>query len=99
MVFFFLRFIAWLVPNVPAVLVTKIKCDRYLAKQTLADYLPPCAASVKGPADPGPTPLATPPPSPGFSSTFIHPPPPTPPPFLVCPGPEEGLAQIPLIIS
>ncbi|XP_006145308.1 anoctamin-7 [Tupaia chinensis] len=36
-VFFFLRLIAWLVPDVPAALATKIKRERYLAKQALAD--------------------------------------------------------------
>ncbi|XP_054996598.1 anoctamin-7 [Sorex araneus] len=36
-VFFFLRLIAWLVPDVPAGLATKIKRERYLAKQALAD--------------------------------------------------------------
>lgn len=36
MVFFFLRLISWLVPDVPAGLATKIKRERCLAKQALA---------------------------------------------------------------
>ncbi|XP_043853429.1 anoctamin-7-like isoform X4 [Dromiciops gliroides] len=36
-VFFFLRLIAWLVPDVPADLALQVKRERYLAKQALAD--------------------------------------------------------------
>ncbi|XP_074072956.1 anoctamin-7-like [Macrotis lagotis] len=36
-VFFFLRLIAWLVPDVPAELALQVKRERYLAKQALAD--------------------------------------------------------------
>lgn len=36
-VVFFLGLIAWLVPDVPAALATKIKRERYLAKQALED--------------------------------------------------------------
>lgn len=37
MVFFCLRLIDWLVPDVPESLEVKIKRERYLAKQALAD--------------------------------------------------------------
>uniref|UniRef100_G3WB35 Anoctamin n=1 Tax=Sarcophilus harrisii TaxID=9305 RepID=G3WB35_SARHA len=36
-VFFFLRLIAWMVPDVPADLALQVKRERYLAKQALAD--------------------------------------------------------------
>lgn len=37
MVFFVLRLIDWLVPDVPESLELKVKRERYLAKQALAD--------------------------------------------------------------
>ncbi|TKC36936.1 hypothetical protein EI555_011342 [Monodon monoceros] len=49
-VVFFLGLIAWLVPDVPAALATKIKRERYLAKQALEDdreaLLSSCIASL-----------------------------------------------------
>lgn len=47
MVFFVLRLIDWMVPDVPESLELKVKRERYLAKQALADNQEALLVSVK----------------------------------------------------
>lgn len=67
MVLFFLRLIAWLVPDVPAALATKIKRKRFLAKRSL-EHNREALRSVSKACGPGPHPLFPPP---GLSLAFF----------------------------
>lgn len=52
-VVFFLSLIVWLVPDVPAILATKIKRGRYLAKLALADNRVALLSQGRCPWSPG----------------------------------------------